>query len=143
MIRALIVLLGLTCLCSCATRNTSQPSSHSQAQTNDNPESRLWVKGKIGGKEARLALDTGCGTPVALFRSGADRMGLKIKPMGTLFARQPVWRTKVVWCVCRVGPPGDFPIPWPACRWWNVRLFLKRILTAALAGQPFENEFLN
>ncbi|HUD82004.1 MAG TPA: aspartyl protease family protein [Candidatus Saccharimonadales bacterium] len=44
------------------------------------PADRFWWNGQINGKPVRLVLDTGCGG-LALWRSAADRLGLKLSPV--------------------------------------------------------------
>ncbi len=43
------------------------------------PAERFWWSGRINGKPVRLVLDTGC-SDLLLWRSAADRLGLKLTP---------------------------------------------------------------
>ena len=82
-------------------------------------EDRLWVNAKISGKPARLALDTGLGSEIGLFRSGADRLGLKLRRNGT-YASLPLWQTGS--CMVRLQGWSSWGFPYGIGHIWIVEI---------------------
>jgi hypothetical protein len=98
-------------------------------------DERIWVEAKINDKPVRFAFDTGTDTPVVLFSTAAQRLGLKVTPADYKPAPDRVAAGRTELCNMQVGVSDfktslavinvptyflngniDGVLGWPACK---------------------------